>query len=375
MNTWYFPHCPTSPEWKIEWTKLEAKFDWLSNLANCLQNPIYHAEGDVLIHTRLVCEALVSLPTWRQLPETERNILFAAALLHDVAKPEATNIEEDGKITAKGHVRLGSKMAREILWELEVPFYEREAIVSLIEYGSLPLWFWDKISPQRSIIRASQIVRCDWIALLAEADVKGRECDDQKQLLESIEFFREFCQENECFNQPRQFASPHSRFVYFHKENADPNYAAYDDTKFEVTLMSGLPAAGKDTWIEENAGNLPIISLDELRQKMNISPEENQGEVVQAAKNKAKEYMKTGTSFVWNATNISSMIRSSLIRLFAAYQARVKIIYLEAPLPELLRRNNTRKAKVPEKVIERLAYRLEIPNLTEAHSVNWLVDY
>lgn len=109
--------------------------------------------------------------------------------------------------------------------------------MALVKYGSLPLWFWDKPNPERAVIKASQVMRCDMLALLALSDVKGRYCDDREQLLERIEFFREFCQENYCFDEPRLFKSAHSRFVYFQKEDGNPNYEAFDDTRFQVVLM------------------------------------------------------------------------------------------------------------------------------------------
>jgi putative nucleotidyltransferase with HDIG domain len=374
VQDWTFPDCPSEGDWSINWLALEAKFDWLRSLADCPQDPRYHAEGNVLIHTKLVCEALVALPQWRTLPAKERSVIFAAALLHDVAKPVATQIEADGAVSSKGHVIKGAKMAQEILWDLNVPFAEREAVVALVKYGSLPLWFWDKPNPERAVIKASQIVRCDMLGLLAEADVRGRYCNDQAQLLERIEFFREFCQENQCFDKPRSFPSAHSRFVYFQKENGNPDYVAYDDTRFGVVMMSGLPGAGKDTWIKENFSNWRVISLDELRKQMSISPEDDQGAVINAAKTIAREYMRDGQSFVWNATNISRQLRGMLTRLFASYQANIRIVYLETSWDELLRRNCDRSAKLPEKVLYKLKQRLEVPYITEAHTVNWLVQ-
>ncbi|WP_427159844.1 AAA family ATPase [Aliinostoc sp. HNIBRCY26] len=373
MN-WTFPYCPDANDWTIDWTGLEREFDWLRSLADCPQDPRYHAEGNVLVHTKLVCEALVNLPQWRTLAPTERSVLFAAALLHDVAKPTATQVETDGAISSKGHVLQGAKMTQSILWDMEVPFHEREAIVALVKYGSLPLWFWDKPNPEKAVIKTSQIIRCDWLSLLAEADVRGRYCDDQAQLLERIAFFREYTQENQCFDQPRPFPSNHSRFIYFQKENGHPDYAAYDDTCLEVVMMSGLPAAGKDTWIQENLPDWRVISLDELRQTMKIAPDAEQGAVVNAAKALAKDYLRNGQSFVWNATNISRQLRGSLIRQFANYQATIRIVYLEAPWEELLTRNRDRPAQVPEKVLYKMKSRLEVPNITEAQVVDWIVE-
>ena len=138
--------------------------------------------------------------------------------------------------------------------------------------------------------------------------------------------------------------------------------------------MSGLPGAGKDSWIRENLPDWTVISLDELRQAMNISPKDDQGAVGERARAIAKEYMRAEKSFVWNATNLSRQLRSSLISLFSAYQARIRIVYLEVSWEELLRRNHSRAANVPEAVIERMRDRLEVPDLTEAHQVDWVVD-
>ena len=373
MN-WTFPYCPSESNFAINWRELEDKFEWLRVLADCPQDARYHAEGNVLTHTKLVCEALVGLPQWQALPETQRSVLFAAALLHDVAKPNATKVEDSGAISSKGHVLQGAKMTQEILWDLNVPFKQREEVVALVKYGSLPLWFWDKSNPQQAVIKASQMIRCDMLAMLAEADVRGRYCDDQNQLFERIDFFKEFCQENDCFTQPRSFRSAHSRFIYFQKEDKSPDYHAYDDTRFQVVMMSGLPGSGKDTWIKENLPDLMVISLDRLRHQMGVEPGANQSEVANAAKSLAKDYMRAGESFIWNATNLNRQLRGMLINLFAAYQAEIRIVYLEKSWTELLRRNQTRTEKVPEKVLYRMKNRLEVPTVIEAHRVDWIAS-
>ena len=84
--------------------------------------------------------------------------------------------------------------------------------------------------------------------------------------------------------------------------------------------------------------------------------------------------MRAEKSFVWNATNLSRQLRSSLINLFSAYNARIRIVYLEVSWEELRRRNHSRAANVPEAVIQRMRDRLEVPDLTEAHQVDWVVD-
>jgi putative nucleotidyltransferase with HDIG domain len=375
--TWTFPFCPEPPDWFLDWERIYNHFDWIQNLEGCQQDPIYHAEGDVLIHTKMVCEALISSANWRQLPAPERSMLFAAALLHDVAKPAFTKIEENGRISSKGHARQGARMVRQILAQFDPPvqFSIRETVCAIVQFGSLPIWLLEKPNPQQSVIKASQVVRCDFLALLAEADVRGRECSDRPEILDKIQLFREFCQENNCLDSPRQFPSAHSRFIYFRKDNGNPDYEAFDDTRCEVVLMSGLPGSGKDYWIRENLPNWPVISLDALRKEMNVPPDETPGNVIVEAKKRAREYMKSGRSFVWNATNTTKQMRQQLINFFAGYQGRIRIVYLEVPLEEIWRRNRSRAATVPEAAIQRLANRLDIPDRTEAHQVEWIVDF
>ncbi|WP_373542745.1 AAA family ATPase [Chamaesiphon sp.] len=368
---WTFPGCPTTPGLQINWAVILCQFPCLRSLAKCEQNPLYHAEGNVWIHTQMVCEALVARPAWQAMNVTERSILFAAALFHDIAKPLTTQVAEDGSITAKGHVNLGAQMVRQILADLHTPFTIRETIVAIVRYESLPLWFWDKPQPLRSIVKASQVVRCDWLALMAEADVRGRICVDGTKLLETIEFFREFCQEHDCLDRAYPFSSDHSRFVYFHKEVADPTYAAFDDTRLEVILMCGLPGTGKDYWIDQNHPDLAVISLDRLRQQMGVLPTDPQGTIVQAGRDLAQGYLQSETPFIWNATNIVKPIRSSLIKLFAGYRARIRIVYLEVPLAQVLRQNRDRTAQVPAAVIHRYHDRLEIPDLTECYCLDY----
>jgi predicted kinase len=366
-SLWTFPNCPTAPDWQINWLAILARFPCLKSLSN-------REEENVWIHTQLRCEALVSITDWRSMNAQDRSILFAAALLYNIAKPLAAQVAEDGNITAKRHVNLTARMVRHILQDLHTPFAIREAIVSIVKYGSLPLWFWDKYQPLRSIIKASQLVRCDWLALMAEADVKGRICEDRQKSLDSIEFFREFCQEHNCLSEAYPFASAHSQFIYFQKEDGDPTYAAYDDTQLEVILMCGLPGTGKDYWIEHNHPELAVISLDKLRQEMGISPTDEQAKIIQAGKELAKGYLQSETPFIWNATNIVKPIRSGLIRLFASDRARIRIVYLEVPIDRVLQQNRNRKAQVPNAVIHRYRDRLEIPDLTEAHQLDYFVD-
>jgi len=366
-----FPHLPQQPNYEFNWQSLHNEFAWIRAMQGCAQEPIHHAEGDVWIHTRMVCEAVIANEAWRVLPAEDRAIVFVAALMHDVAKPVCTRVE-DGRITSRGHSKRGEIMAREILWRMEIPLLLREQIVNLIRYHQIPFFLIDHLNAQRKLFEVSQTTRCDWLAQVTEADARGRICADQQRLLDNIALFTNYAEEQQCLTVPRAFPSDHSRFLYFQKEDRDPNYLAFDDTGSEVIVMSGLPGAGKDHWIKTKGPDWPVISLDALREEMKIKPTANQGAVVVRAREMAREYLRCKQNFIWNATNLSRQMREHCLGLCAAYNAKIRIVYLETSEKNLWAQNKERAASVPTSVIQKLLARWEVPDVTEAHEVNWI---
>ena len=270
-------------------------------------------------------------------------------------------------------------MARTLLYtaagcETPLPFAVREQVTKLVRHHGLPLWFYEKPDPARAVIAAGQSAQLDQVADLAEADVRGRICPDASALLERVTLFREYTTELDCATTPYPFGSNLARYRYITGLQTDPNYVPYDDAVCEVVLMSGLPGAGKDTWIATHLPDWPVISLDAIRAEFGISPTDPQGTVVQMAKERARVYLRRGQSFVWNATNITRVLRDPLIALFTAYHARVRLVYVEVPYAMLLGRNGTRGAKaLPDTVLHRLVSRLEVPDASEAEVVLYAV--
>lgn len=358
------PPVPSAPDYAVDWHALNDNYDWVRTLRGVPQDAEFHAEGDVWIHTRMVLEALTELASWRALSAEDRAIVFYGALLHDVSKPACTRHEGE-RITSKGHSARGEVEARVILWRLGASFAAREHVARLVQVHQVPFFALDREQPRDLVLRLSQVVRCDLLALLTEADARGRRCHDQAKLIDNIELFRELCREQGCFDRPFAFASPHARFEYFRHPGRDPYYSAHDETEFEVTLMSGLPAAGKDTWLRRNAADLPVVSLDLLRSELAVAPEEHQGGVVAAAKERARELLRTKTPFAWNATNLSRRIRTPLVELFADYGARVRIVHCDASPEQLQARNGARPTPVPARALTKMLEHWQTADVTE----------
>jgi predicted kinase len=369
-------------EWSItknkkNWEELEREFAWVADMRGVPQDALYHAEGDVAIHTRMVIDALSGLKEYEALDDVAREILWTSALMHDVEKRSTTVMEDDGRITSKGHARRGEFTARTILYEDNpVPFGIREQICALVRYHGLPLWIFDKPNPVKAAIQASLRIDMSLLSTLTRADILGRICADQRDLLYRIDLFDELCKEHQCWDRPRVFESDLSKFVYFHKENTSPDYVPFDDLRSEVTMLCGLPGMGKDTWISQNCSGLPVVSLDNIRRRHKLKPDDSSatGWVVQEAKEETKSFLRKGEPFVWNATNITRQMRSQWIDLFTTYRARVRLVYIEVPYQTWIKQNRERENAVPAAVLQRLLSKLEVPSPDEAHRVEYVIS-
>lgn len=375
-----------APGASIDWEGLSevGLSSMFSDMAGTMQNPAYHGEGDVLSHTKMVCEALVREEGYAALDAGfDRTAVFLAALFHDIGKIKCTRTDENGVLRSPYHASKGAVATRRLLWhEFDLAGDPkrrrmREVIAALIRYHSFPPFAAYKEDAE---LRTLRIASCgelapgftiDKLCLLERADILGRIGHDTEGSLEKVELCRMVAEEAGCLHGPYRFADPYSQHAYFTGKTAWRDQELYRDTWGEVLLLSGLPGTGKDTWLSKNLPDLPMVSLDNIRVRLNISPTDKQAPVVAAAQEEAREYLRKKQPFVWNATSLTVELRSNQISLFEQYGASVKTVFLETDWEEQLRRNASRTAEVPLPVIEKMLRRLEIPERHECEMVVW----
>ena len=351
-------------------------------LKNTMQEPKWHGEGDVYTHTTMVLNKLISFDEYKALSKLEQLIVFLAALFHDIGKSVCTKVV-NGEITSLNHGVKGSIMLREYLWkDLGLcGTYEyqefREAICLLVRYHSNPIHVYEDLTKRviklATNTKLTKYFNIKLLCILSKADALGRISSSDDEHLYNISMMQKEAIKLDCYEKEFTFNDSYTKYQYLTKENIWPYQSLYNNSKGTIILLSGLPGTGKDTFINENYPHIPVISLDVIREKLKISPTDDQNEVYEYAKNMAKEYLRDKKEFIWNATNITNLVRNKQLNLFHNYNYCVKIIFLETALEENLKRNKNRIRKVPDDVIFDLLSKLNIPEGFEAEEVEWKV--
>ena len=343
---------------------------WAKAMAACSQDAQWHAEGDVWTHTQMVVAELERLPEWPQLDRESRTKLLFTALFHDAGKPATTAIDPTTDRThSPKHALVGMELARSVLRELHCDLKVREEIAGLVRYHGRPPYLLEKSDPVHEVIALSWLVNHHLLYLFALADTRGRRTREMSRPEDNLHLWRMVAEENGCFDRPYVFANDHARFLFHRASLSSLHYAPREDYRCTVTLMAALPGSGKDTWLAKHRPDLPVVSLDDLREGMDLDATDDQGAVVQAARERCRELLRAKRDFAFNATNIIRLTRKRWIDLFADYDARIEVVYLEPPLASIYDRNDRREKRVPKRVIEHLLRKLEPPTWAEAHSI------
>lgn len=367
MKNWNEVKCASTDQ-ILAWAEAQP---WAKAMAGCQQDAEWHAEGDVWTHTRMVLAEVERLPEWPSLDSDARMKLLFTTLFHDAGKPATTAIDPaTGRTHSPKHALVGVAIGRQILRVLGCDLRVREEIAALVRYHGRPPYLLEKPDPAHEVISLSWLVNHRLLFLFALADTRGRRTREMSRPEENIHLWKMVADENGCFDQPYAFANDHARFLFYRESLSSLHYTPREEHRCTVTLMSGLPGSGKDTWLAKNRPKLPVVSLDDIRTDLDVDATDNQGDVIQTAREACREHLRGGRDFAFNATNTVRQTRKRWIDLFADYGARVEVVYVEPPLSVIFQQNERRTRPVPKQVIQHLADKLEPPTWPEAHSVN-----
>jgi len=172
-NKWSETEAPSKWLYELRDSGELAEYPEIFKMIGVPQDPTWHPEGDVYIHTCYVLDAAAAIAVREGLSPTSRKLLIFSALTHDFGKVKATFLK-NGRWTSPKHGLYSTNGAKKFLHqigcsdELLYPKLEKLVIEHLsyvnVETDKSLLHLADRLKP-------ASIEELVW---LIEADVSGR---------------------------------------------------------------------------------------------------------------------------------------------------------------------------------------------------------
>lgn len=156
---------------------IDRLFPEIKALVGCEQEPDWHPEGDVWVHTLLVVDEARSRID--DLPHAEQVAIMLGAVLHDLGKP-LTTARVEGRIRSLNHEEAGVVPATRVLDRLKVHTLDgydvRRQVLGMVAHHLKPGMWHKSRNPvgDGAFRRLAQKVDLKLLARLAKADCLGR---------------------------------------------------------------------------------------------------------------------------------------------------------------------------------------------------------
>jgi tRNA nucleotidyltransferase (CCA-adding enzyme) len=156
-----------------------AHFPEIDRMRGIPQDPEWHPEGDVAIHTMLMLDQAARIADRDRCEGDDRAVLLFAALAHDFAKAGTTEMRNrDGRMrwTAWGHEPAGGPLARGFLSRIGIKSTIVDQVVKLVENHLAHSSIGADVTPRtirRLAVRLAPASIAQLVRLI-EADASGR---------------------------------------------------------------------------------------------------------------------------------------------------------------------------------------------------------
>lgn len=148
----------------------------------------------------------------------------------------------------------------------------------------------------------------------------------------------------------------------------------------KLIVLIGLPGSGKSSWAKKykrlsNNEIVDIISSDEIRIELSdVNDQSRNGEVFNIMKKRTIEGLKQNHTVIYDATNISSKRRKTLLNELKKYYTKAICIFKYKPILYCYEDNALRDKQVPSEVIDKMYKTIDIPSKHEGFD-EIIIDY
>ena len=381
-------------------------FPLLKELINQEQDPEWHSEGNVHIHTDMVIDEIYNIfDKDKTLTLSEKYILLMSAIFHDIGKPNTSKWKEVQGVehlTARNHEYDGLSYLTYRFMDLIEDKEEYYSILDLVGYHNIP----------KLLIVKDNVTEWDFKLLtektsgklfyyLELADMLGRECHDRSDQVDYIEMFKMDAIKYNCFESVSHlndeltnlfkdnfnetdlvslsYLVGKSKKRLKNKDFIDPiiayqKYYEYKNNHGTLFLMCGISGSGKTTQIakiKEDNKISTVIELDELRKKHKIKSN-NRREIDGRVRQEAKEIMKTALAnkeaIIFDACNHRKDFRDLLFGLAEEYHAKTVLVFVETPFETCVKNDRDRTVRnLGKDIIEKQMLQFQYPERYEAN--------
>jgi tRNA nucleotidyltransferase (CCA-adding enzyme) len=150
--------------------ELEA-YPEIFNMIGVQQDPTWHPEGDVYVHTCHVLDAAANIAIREKLEVAARELLIFSALTHDFGKVKATFLK-NGKWTSPKHGMYSVDCAKKFFERIQCPLFDEKIPKLAIEHLS-----YVNVETDKSLLKLAERLKpasMKELLWLIEADVSGR---------------------------------------------------------------------------------------------------------------------------------------------------------------------------------------------------------
>jgi tRNA nucleotidyltransferase (CCA-adding enzyme) len=164
--------------WLYKLNVVEQLFPEMKALVSVPQEPEWHPEGDVDVHTLLVVDRARELID--DLPYAKKVAVMLGAVCHDFGKPATTKFF-DGRWRSHAHDEAGVEPTISFLDKLGIHTLDgydvREQIIQLVRYHLTPGMFYKSQPGDGAFRRLARKVEPDLLYRVSRADTLGRNAD------------------------------------------------------------------------------------------------------------------------------------------------------------------------------------------------------
>lgn len=361
-------------------------------MADTPQNPRYHAEGSVLEHTKMVVRRYFELRDRFRLSEEEREVLYWAAVLHDIGKTRVTK-QVNGRWTSPGHEKAGLPMAMDhLLRRTELVPEARRKVLDLVRWHGIPLYFVKHQVPLDHLKLLGTRTDLRLLGIFTVLDFHGRICENQAETITAIEHFQrvtvpkaeyEFAPYADLQAQYATWNLRHKNaawnairlknFSLLEKLRHAPERDSPPTFGKKVYMTIGPPLSGKTSYLAHQHPGLFRVDLAEHGlAESDLGDAYYEDRKLIEFRHFLTIYLNRNRQVVLEGRNLKEKFRRRLTESIRDMNVAVEYLVFEAPLPPLFERDAQRPQPEGKEKIAALYHRFDLVHPWEAHHLQYI---